>query len=76
MLMRKIISKDGTKIAYDKQGEGPVLILVLGALNKRGSGKKLTKLLAGHFTVISYDRRGRGGSTDTLPYRIEKEIDD
>jgi pimeloyl-ACP methyl ester carboxylesterase len=76
MLMRKIISKDGTKIAYDKQGEGPVLILVLGALNKRGSGKKLTKLLASHFTVISYDRRGRGGSTDTLPYRIEKEIDD
>jgi pimeloyl-ACP methyl ester carboxylesterase len=50
--------------------------LILGALNKRGSGKKLAQLLADHFTVISYDRRGRGDSTDTLPYSVEKEIYD
>lgn len=74
--MPKVISQDGTIIAYDKKGQGPALILVLGALNKRGSGKKLAGLLADHFTVISYDRRGRGDSTDTEPYSIEKEIDD
>jgi pimeloyl-ACP methyl ester carboxylesterase len=74
--MPKVTSKDGTIIAYDKKGQGPGLILVLGALNKKGSGKKLTELLVGDFTVISYDRRGRGDSTDTQPYSVEKEIDD
>jgi pimeloyl-ACP methyl ester carboxylesterase len=74
--MKTVASKDGTKIAYDKQGNGPVLILILGALNKRGSGKKLAKLLSEQFTVVSYDRRGRGDSTDTQPYEVEKEIDD
>jgi pimeloyl-ACP methyl ester carboxylesterase len=74
--MSKVTSQDGTIIAYDKKGEGPTLILVLGALNKRGSGKKLALALADHFTVISYDRRGRGDSTDTEPYGVEKEVDD
>lgn len=74
--MPKVISHDGTIITYDKKGQGPVLILVLGALNKRGSGKKLAELLKDQFTVISYDRRGRGDSTDTQPYKIENEIED
>jgi pimeloyl-ACP methyl ester carboxylesterase len=74
--MPKVTSQDGTVIAYDKKGQGPTLILILGALNKRGTGKKLAELLAGHFTVIIYDRRGRGDSTDTLPYSVEKEIND
>src|SRR5207244_1275196 len=50
--------------------------LVLGALNKRGSGKKLSQLLTDDFTVISYDRRGRGDSSDTQPYRVDKEVED
>ncbi len=74
--MNTIVTKDGTKIAYDKQGHGPVLILILGALNKRGSGKKLAQLLSDHFTVICYDRRGRGDSDDTKPYSVDKEVDD
>ncbi len=74
--MPKATSKDGTIIAYDKKGQGPILILVLGALNKRGSGKKLAELLAGDFTVVSYDRRGRGDSTDAQPYSVEKEVED
>lgn len=74
--MPKLISRDGTTIAYDKKGQGPLLILVLGALNKRGSGKKLAQLLADNFTVVSYDRRGRGDSTDTLPYSTSKEVED
>jgi len=68
--------KDGTKIAYDMVGHGPVIILVLGALNSRRSGAKLAKLLAPRFTVINYDRRGRGDSTDTLPFEPKREIED
>ena len=74
--MQTVTSKDGTKIAYDKAGQGPVVIVVLGALNSRKSGAKLAKLLASHFTVISYDRRGRGDSTDTAPYAPQREVED
>src|SRR5512143_2485006 len=74
--MGTVTSKDGTKIAYDKTGNGPLLILVLGALNSRKSGAKLAKLLAARFTVISYDRRGRGDSTDTAPYSPQREVED
>ena len=74
--MRTATSQDGTKIAYDTTGKGPALILVLGALNTRKSGARLAKLLAAQFTVISYDRRGRGDSTDTAPYSPQREVED
>jgi pimeloyl-ACP methyl ester carboxylesterase len=74
--MAKTTSRDGTIITYDKKGQGPLLILVLGALNRRSQGKKLAELLADRFTVVSYDRRGRGDSTDTLPYSTNKEVED
>jgi len=75
-VLQFVISKDGTKIAYEKAGKGQVVILVLGALNSRKSGASLAKLLASRFTVITYDRRGRGDSTDTAPYSPEREIED
>lgn len=75
--MHTISSPDGTKIAYDQQGEGPTLILVDGALTVHSAGSgELAKLLAPHFTVVGFDRRGRGESGDTLPYAIDREIDD
>jgi len=76
--MNTLSSPDGTTIAYDKQGEGPALILVDGALtvHSSGSGSELAKLLAPCFTVYGFDRRGRGGSGDTLPYAVDREIDD
>jgi pimeloyl-ACP methyl ester carboxylesterase len=76
--MPQVISKDGTKIAYDKTGAGPAVILVDGALCYRGFGPMggLAPLLEPHFTVIKYDRRGRGESGDTLPYDVEREIED
>ncbi len=64
------------KIAYDKVGDGPVVILVLGALNSRKYGARLAKLLASRFTVISYDRRGRGDIMDTAPYAPGREVED
>ncbi len=76
--MGTVSSSDGTTIAYDQQGEGPALILVDGALtvHSSGSGSVLARLLAPHFTVYGFDRRGRGQSGDTLPYAVDREIDD
>ena len=71
-----VTSKDGTKIAYETVGQGPAVILILGALNSRKSVAKLANLLASRFTVISYDRRGRGDSTDTKPYSPQREVED
>src|SRR5712692_352204 len=73
-----VTSKDGTKIAYDKLGDGPAVILVAGALCSRSfwSGPELATLLAPGFTVYNYDRRGRGESGDTQPYAVEREVED
>jgi pimeloyl-ACP methyl ester carboxylesterase len=32
--------------------------------------------MAQHFTLFHYDRRGRGDSTDTQPYAVQREIED
>lgn len=73
-----VTSLDGTRIAYEKSGNGPALILVDGALCRRdmGPARPLAKLLTGHFTVYIYDRRGRGESSNTLPYSPVREIED
>jgi pimeloyl-ACP methyl ester carboxylesterase len=75
---RTATSTDGTRIAFTKIGSGPSLILVDGAFcyRENGPASKLAPLLARHFTVFSYDRRGRGESGDTPPYAIEKEVED
>ncbi|MCP9943719.1 alpha/beta fold hydrolase [Streptomyces somaliensis] len=71
-------SKDGTRIAYERSGTGPALIMVdpAGRYRELGSYRSLAKLLAQHFTVFVYDRRGRGASSDRQPYALEREIDD
>jgi pimeloyl-ACP methyl ester carboxylesterase len=76
--MNTVQSKDGTTIAFELTGEGPPLILVDGALCYRESGpmRGLAKELVSHFTVVVYDRRGRGESSDTRPYAIEREVED
>jgi len=76
--MNKVTSKDGTEITYETSGQGPALILVDGALCYRSFGpmRDLAKLLAPKFTVYAYDRRGRGESGNTLPYALEREVED
>ncbi len=77
--MKSVKSADGTTIAFDQLGKGPVLILVGGALEHRTMDletAQLAPVLAQHFTVLHYDRRGRGESTDMLPYAVEREIED
>lgn len=74
----KVLSKDGTVISFEKLGYGWPVILVDGALCFRGMGQtgQLAELLAHHFAVYTYDRRGRGDSGDTAPYSMEREIED
>jgi pimeloyl-ACP methyl ester carboxylesterase len=76
--MKTAISRDGTRIAYDQLGGGSPVVLVGGAMNTRSFGPNgsLAELLAERFTVINYDRRGRGDSGDTAPYSVEREIED
>lgn len=74
--MNKVTSADGTPIAYERSGDGPPVIMVGGALNDRGSAVPLAESLTPHFSVVRYDRRGRGDSGDTLPYDVVREIED
>ncbi len=75
---RTTTSRDGTTIAFTKRGSGAPLIIVDGAFcyRENGPATELAKVLAQHFTVFTYDRRGRGESGDTPPYAVEREIDD
>jgi pimeloyl-ACP methyl ester carboxylesterase len=74
----RVTSADGASIAFERSGAGPALIAVDAAGSYRAFRPfpPPVKLLAEHFTVYVYDRRGRGASTDTQPYAIEREVDD
>ncbi|TGL40368.1 alpha/beta fold hydrolase [Leptospira perdikensis] len=74
----KVISKDGTNIAYEKIGSGPALIFITGAICHRKFQPIIddAKALSENFTVYNYDRRGRGDSGDTETYSIQSEIQD
>jgi pimeloyl-ACP methyl ester carboxylesterase len=76
--MNKVTSKDEAEIAYDKEGQGMGVILIDGALSFRSFGPmpELAKMLSKNFTVITYDRRGRGDSSNTKPFAVEREIED
>jgi pimeloyl-ACP methyl ester carboxylesterase len=74
--MSKVTSKDGTVIAFDQTGTGPAVVVVGGVLGDRSQQAPLAAILAQHFTVFNFDRRGRGESGDTVPYAVEREIED
>ena len=76
--MSTTTSSDGTTITFECIGSGPPVVLVDGALCYRDSGpsRPLATELSRHFSVYTYDRRGRGESTDTPPYAVEREVDD
>jgi pimeloyl-ACP methyl ester carboxylesterase len=76
--MKTVTSKDGTTIAFDHIGSGQPVIPVAGAFGHRKfpGSLELAALLSPDFTVINYDRRGRGDSGDTQPYAVAREIED
>jgi pimeloyl-ACP methyl ester carboxylesterase len=74
----RVTSSDGTSLAFERAGAGPAVILIDAAGNFRGFSPmpRLAQALSRHFTVFTYDRRGKGASTDTLPYAVDREIED
>jgi pimeloyl-ACP methyl ester carboxylesterase len=74
--MERVTSKDGTELAFDRLGQGPPVVLVCGGSVDRMADAAIAKELSSDFTVLNYDRRGRGDSGDTLPYAIEREVED
>jgi hypothetical protein len=71
-----VASRDGTVIAYERHGDGPAVVLVGGGLDDGAENAPLATELASTFSVYNYARRGRGGSGDTQPYALRREIED
>lgn len=77
MTTSTVTSADGTTIAYETFGEGPAVVIVGGATNRKEDWAELARALAGDgFTGVTYDRRGRGESGDTRPFAVEREVED
>lgn len=70
------VSRDGTRLAATRYGDGPAVILVSGAMSTGGTLAPLAERLAAHCTAVVYDRRGRGASGDTEPYAVAREVED
>jgi len=74
--VERVVSQDGTSIAYERSGSGPGLVLVSGALGDSTEHVRLAAELSSRFTVVNYARRGRGSSGDITPYAVEREFED
>jgi pimeloyl-ACP methyl ester carboxylesterase len=76
-VLESVTSRDGTTIGYRRFGRGPGLILLHGSMSSGAHHVELARLLAGTFTVVVPDRRGRGLSG---PYRsgdeLQQELED
>lgn len=76
MSLDHVTSADGTPIAFERTGTGPVVVLIGGAFNDRGTVAGLAGTLAPHATAVCYDRRGRGASGASTDYDPEREVQD
>jgi pimeloyl-ACP methyl ester carboxylesterase len=74
--MTRIVSRDGTKIAYRTSGDGAPLLLVHGTSGSHERFAPLLPYLEPYATVHAMDRRGRGGSGDAPEYELAREFED
>ena len=74
--METVTSADSTAIAFDRLGEGEPMILVGGAMVNRARSRQIADRFAEEFTVVNYDRRGRGDSGDAGSYSVDREVED
>ena len=73
--MAMATSTTATDLHHEVRGSGPAVLLIPGATGDAGHFTRTAERLANEFTVITYDRRGRGESGDTLPYALGREIE-
>ena len=70
---------DGTRVAFDRVGDGPAIVLIGGAFQYRGIDPwsvGFAEALAGQgFTVLNYDRLGRGESLAEGDLTLERELE-
>lgn len=70
-------SADGTAIAYSIQGDGPVVVIVNGALSRAvDAGPLADALVDVGFRAVTWDRRARGASGDRTGSTPEDEVAD
>ena len=74
--MERVTSADGTSIAFERSGDGPPLVMIGGALSDRRAGRAIADELGPSIAAVAVDRRGRGDSSDTAPYAVEREVED
>ena len=74
--MPQLTSSDRTSIAYEQTGHGPAVVLIHVGPFTQALNAGLAGLLAGRFTVYTYDRRGRGKSGGTITDGPDREFDD
>ncbi|GHF19871.1 alpha/beta hydrolase [Amycolatopsis deserti] len=80
--MRTVTSADGTTIAYERDGSGPLVVFLGGAFNDRTACAPVAEALRDRYTVVCVDRRGRGDSGDAIPpheagaYQVQREVAD
>ncbi|RQG91711.1 alpha/beta fold hydrolase [Natrarchaeobius halalkaliphilus] len=74
--MKTAKSADGTSIAYERTGSGPPVVLVHGTTADHSRWGPVRSGLEAHYTVYTFDRRGRGESGDAPSYRLEREFED
>src|SRR5262245_33209218 len=74
--LTRVVSRDGTQIAYWITGNGAPLVLVHGASADHTRWRPLLPFLEPHATVHAMDRRGRGASGDGADYDLTREFED
>lgn len=75
--MPTVTSADGTRIAYERYGEGPPLVLLHGDSTGKEYWAPVVPRLADDHTVLVPDRRSRGDSGDNDDaYSLDHEIAD
>jgi pimeloyl-ACP methyl ester carboxylesterase len=56
-LIKETIITEGAEIYCERRGNGPLLLLIAGAMEDAGFYSSAADILAEKFTVVSYDRR-------------------
>jgi pimeloyl-ACP methyl ester carboxylesterase len=75
--MDTVTSADGTPIAYEQTGDGPVVVIVSGAMSLGAdAGGIASALSTAGFRAVTWDRRARGSSGDARGSVPERETED